>query len=108
MKGLFKIIRVARTVMGPALDLIHERKNQGLHRIEEMDRVEGKIELLSECVENPAYKMYDYPLFAEADETFCKSLYNIGTAHSQIYLKCYNHCFSTMPLGTALYYGQII
>lgn len=49
VKGLFKIMRVARKVMEPALNFIHERKKQKLHRTEEMDRVEGKIELLSDC-----------------------------------------------------------
>lgn len=31
--------------MGPALDFIHDRRKQELCRIEEMDRVEGNIEL---------------------------------------------------------------
>lgn len=37
-------MRVARKVMGPALDFIHGRRKQELHRIEEMDKVVGKIE----------------------------------------------------------------
>lgn len=67
-KGRFKIMRVAGKVMGPALDIIHERMKQELYRTEEMDRVEGKIELFFWlCLESPAYKMYGYPLFTEAD-----------------------------------------
>lgn len=31
-------MRVARKVMGPDLDLIQERKKQGLHRVEEGDQ----------------------------------------------------------------------
>lgn len=49
LKELFKITRVARKVMGPALDFIHEKKKQELHRVEEMDRTEGKIEPFSNC-----------------------------------------------------------
>lgn len=35
-------MRVARKVMGPTLDFIHERKKQELQRTEEMDKVRGK------------------------------------------------------------------
>lgn len=49
LKGLFKIMRVARKVMGTALDFIQERRKQELHGEEEMDRAEEKIELISDC-----------------------------------------------------------
>lgn len=42
-------MRVARKVMGPTLDFIHERKKQELQRIEEMDKVGGEIGLFSDC-----------------------------------------------------------
>lgn len=42
-------MRVARKVMGPALDFIHEKRKQELQRIEETDKVGGKIELFPDC-----------------------------------------------------------
>lgn len=58
--------------MGSALDfiherkkLIHERKKQELHRVEEMDRTEGKIQFFSDHAFKVLLRKRGYPRFTD-------------------------------------------
>ena len=102
-------MRVARIVMGSALDFIHERKKQELHRVEEMDRTQGKIQFFSDRAFKVLLRkhMVTYGLQIHIKHSVNHKQHKYCILQLNI-LKPHNHHLSTIPQEGALYYGQII